>query len=81
MCVRKVKLYISDFCLSCEEAIQYFINKGFTIEKINVTYDQDRLEEMLQLGGIAPPLIVIERKVFHVFNRSKIDQWLEEINE
>ncbi|WCK56264.1 glutaredoxin family protein [Aneurinibacillus sp. Ricciae_BoGa-3] len=77
----EIKIYVSDHCFSCREAIQYFFEKELNVKQINVTYNQEGFKEMITLGGIATPLIVIENQVFHTFERAKIEKVLEEKNE
>jgi glutaredoxin len=73
----KVKIYLSDHCVSCKEAVHFFEAKGVYLEQINVTYDQKRFDEVLSLGGIATPLIVIGERIFHSFDRTTMEQFLE----
>ncbi|MBU8763726.1 hypothetical protein KM868_09490 [Micrococcus luteus] len=74
-----VKVYWRENCGECKIVMKYFEEKQIDIDKIDVTYDKERFEEMLRLGGIATPLIVIGHHVFHSFNRLKIDKALEDI--
>ncbi|WCK52959.1 glutaredoxin family protein [Aneurinibacillus sp. Ricciae_BoGa-3] len=76
-----IKVYVSDHCFSCKEAIQYFTEKEVNVKQINVTYNQEKFVEMLTLGGIATPLIVIDDQIFYTFERAKLDKVLEEKNE
>jgi glutaredoxin len=73
----KVKIFVSDHCVFCQEAVRYFHEKGVPLEEINVSHDQNRFDEMLRLGGIATPLIVIGEQIFHSFDRIKIEHLLE----
>lgn len=77
----KVTIYVSHHCISCEDAIRYFKSKGIDFKEINVTHDQESFNEMLRLGGIATPLIIVEGHIFHTFDPNKVEKVLEEKNE
>lgn len=55
----KVKIYSSDHCVSCRQVVAYFETKGVAFERIDVTHNREGFEEMVRLGGIATPLIVV----------------------
>ena len=76
----RVKVFLSYHCVSCREAVLFFEEMGINIEKIDVAHDRAGFEEMLKLGGIATPFIVIGDTVMHTFERSKIVQMLEVLN-
>jgi hypothetical protein len=59
--------------------MNYFEEKQTEIEKIDVTFDKEKFVEMLRLGGIATPLIVIGDHIIHSFDREKIDKAMEEL--
>lgn len=72
-----IKVYWRQHCHLCKEVFHYFDNKGIPYEKIDVTYDQNRFNEMLRHGGIATPLIVMDEQVISYFEAGKMDQILE----
>lgn len=76
----RIKLYLSELCISCREVILYLEEKGIDFEKIDVTHNRAGFEEMLKLGGIATPLIVIGDTVMYTFDRSRVAQMLEGLN-
>lgn len=73
----KIKVYWSEHCSGCKTVMEYFNDKQISVEKIDVTHDQEKFDEMLRQGGIATPLIVIGNRVIHSFDRKKMDQILE----
>jgi glutaredoxin len=77
----KITLYVSDHCDSCKQVLQYFRENDFAYEVINVTYDQLMFDRMLSEGGIATPFIVIEGRAFHVFDREKIEAFLNTLKD
>jgi glutaredoxin len=74
-----IKLYWRKNYDQCKIAMNYFEEKQTKIEKIDVTFDKEKFAEMLRLGGIATPLIVIGDHIFHSFDREKIDKAMEEL--
>jgi glutaredoxin len=74
-----IKLYWRKNCGQCKMVMDYFEEKQTEIEKIDVTFDKEKFEEMLRLGGIATPLIVIGDHVIHSFDREKINKALGEL--
>lgn len=72
-----IKVYWSQHCSLCREVFHYFDYKKIPYEKIDVTYDQSRFDEMIRLGGIATPLIVIDGQVISYFQAEKVDRIVE----
>lgn len=75
-----IQLFVSDHCESCKDAISFFEEKGISVELLNVTYDRELFNLMFSLGGIATPFIRIGSKVFHVYDRQRIEQHLDSLN-
>lgn len=73
-----ITVYTSQHCNSCVEVVRYFANKGIVFRQLDVGHNAENFKEMLRLGGIATPFIVIEDKVFHSFDRDRIEQVLQE---
>jgi glutaredoxin len=72
-----IKVYWRQHCDSCKEVFRYLDQKAINYEKIDVTHDQSRFEEMYRLGGIATPFIVVDEKVISYFDAEKLDHILE----
>lgn len=72
-----IKVYWREHCSVCIEVFHYLDDKKIPYEKIDVTYDQNRFDEMLRLGGIATPLIVIGEQVISYFEAEKMDKIFE----
>ncbi|MEK3884882.1 glutaredoxin domain-containing protein [Paenibacillus sp. PL2-23] len=77
--MKPIKLYWRSNCAQCQRMLDFFEEKGIPIEAIDVTYDKEQFAEMLRLGGIATPLLVMGQQVFHFFDRNKINRALEEL--
>lgn len=72
-----IKVYWRQDCHACIDVFNYLDDKQLDYEKIDVTYDQNRFDEMLRLGGIATPLIMIDGQVVSHFDREKLNQIIE----
>ncbi|MDE3840411.1 hypothetical protein C0966_13815 [Bacillus methanolicus] len=75
----KITLYVSDHCESCEQVLRFFKEKDLIYEVFNVTFDQRKFDQMLERGGIATPFIVMGSQTFHVFDRDKIEAFLNTV--
>lgn len=73
----EIRVFISKHCFSSEDVIQYFQEKNLDVNIIDVTNDQNRIDEMVKLGGIATPFIIIDNEVIPSFDKSKVDRILE----
>jgi uncharacterized membrane protein YdjX (TVP38/TMEM64 family)/glutaredoxin len=72
-----ITIYTSDHCPSCKEAIRFFQEKGIPYRQLDVGYSRENFDEMLRLGGIATPFIVVDGKTFHSFDRGKLEGVLQ----
>jgi glutaredoxin len=72
-----IKVYWRQHCSSCKEVFRHLDQKAIPYEKIDVTHDQSRFDEMLRLGGFATPFMIIDGKVISYFDPGKIDRLLE----
>jgi glutaredoxin len=73
----EIKVYTKSNCLSSKEVIRFFKVHHILYTEVNVTNDQERFNEMLKLGGIATPFIIIGDQIFHSFTRSEIKRTLK----
>ncbi|MCD1258975.1 glutaredoxin family protein [Paenibacillus athensensis] len=76
--MKQVTVYISDGCVACEETIAYLQSRGVAPAIRNIAAGSDVWKELLALGGIATPLLVIGGTVLHTLNKRVVDQLLEE---
>ncbi len=72
-----IKVYWRQHCSLCKEVFRYLEQKEILYEKIDVTHDQSRFDEMLRLGGFATPFMIIDGKIISYFEPEKIDRLLE----
>ncbi|MFC5452391.1 glutaredoxin family protein [Paenibacillus aestuarii] len=76
----EVIVYSSGHCASCKEAISFFEEQGIAYKQFDVEVNKEHFQEMLRLGGIATPFILIEDSAFHYFDRDKIKEVLMRTN-
>ncbi|MED4601511.1 glutaredoxin family protein [Paenibacillus validus] len=72
----KITIYTSDHCSACRKAIQFFQETGMPYHQLDVGYNKGNFDEMLRLGGIATPLIIVGTQTFHTFDPQKIKEAL-----
>ncbi|MFJ9498579.1 glutaredoxin family protein [Brevibacillus centrosporus] len=72
-----ITIYTSDHCSACREAIQFFQEYGIPYRQLDVGYDKWNFDEMLRLGGIATPLIIVGSQTFHTFDPKKMEEALQ----
>jgi glutaredoxin-like YruB-family protein len=74
----KVTIYSTKACYYCEEAKNFFKEKGISYETIDVGVDLVERKKMVELSGqMGVPVIVIDSKVFSGFNKEKIENEIE----
>jgi hypothetical protein len=74
--IPEIIIYTSQYCQFCREAILFFKIRACLIW-IWMYYGNRRLqEEMLARGGIATPLIVVGKRIFHAFEKMQIEEEL-----
>ncbi|MEX0689822.1 MAG: glutaredoxin family protein [Candidatus Paceibacterota bacterium] len=75
----KVKIYTTPSCKYCKMAKEYFDKLGIDSEEIDVTVNQEALEEMVEKSHqMGVPVIEIGDEIFVGFNRSEIDKVLNQ---
>jgi glutaredoxin len=72
----EITIYMCEHCVSCMEALRYFDNQGIYYRKLNVETNKLYFNEMLRLGGIATPFILIDNIAFHYFDYDRISEVL-----
>jgi glutaredoxin len=75
-----ITIYTSDHCCSCKEAIRFFQESGINFRQLDVGCNKENFDEMLRLGGIATPFIVVDKRKFHSFDREKMEKVLKDGN-
>lgn len=79
MCLERyqmeIKIYSTPTCPYCVQAKQYFKNNKIEFEDIDVSIDQKKAQEMVELSGqMGVPVIVIDKKVVVGFDQNQIEK-------
>jgi len=74
--MRKIKIYSSNTCSNCTAAKEYIKEKGYEYEEKNVSTDAAAKKELISLGYMGVPIIMIDDDVVVGFNRSKLEELL-----
>jgi glutaredoxin-like YruB-family protein len=73
----KIKIYTTPTCPFCQLAKQYFKEKGFEFEEVDVSRDEAAAMEMIQKSGqMGVPVIEIDGKIVIGFDKERIDELL-----
>jgi len=73
----KIKIYTTPTCPFCQLAKQYFKEKGFEFEEVDVSRDEAAAMEMIQKSGqMGVPMIEIDGKIVIGFDKERIDELL-----
>ncbi len=75
---KKVKLYTTPTCHYCNQAKEYFAEKGIAFEAYDVTSDAEALKEMKSITGGARsvPVIAVNDAVIIGFDRDAVEKAL-----
>lgn len=72
----EITIYTSPHCSFCREAVAFFENKHLSFKQLDVSGNRRNQEEMLALGGLATPFIIVGKQVFHSFDKEKLEEVL-----
>jgi len=70
----KVVVYSSNTCPHCTTAKDYLKEKGVEFEEKNVTTDMEARKELMSMGYMGVPIIMVDGEVVEGFNRAKLDE-------
>ncbi|MDF2677627.1 MAG: glutaredoxin [Bacillota bacterium] len=74
--MKKIKIYTSNTCSHCTAAKEYFKEKGFSYEEKNVSTDPQSKKELMAMGYMGVPIIMVDEDVIEGFNKNKLDEIL-----
>ncbi len=74
--MRNIKIYSSNTCSNCTAAKEYLKEKGYEYEEKNVSTDSAAKKELISLGYMGVPVIMIDDEVVVGFNRNKLEELL-----
>lgn len=71
-----VKVYTSSTCPYCVSAKEYLKEKGVEYTEKNVQTDKDARKELMAMGHMGVPVLVIDGEEIVGFDKDKIDSLL-----
>lgn len=74
--MKKIKIYTSNTCSHCTAAKEYFKEKGLSYEEKNVSTDTQSKKELMAMGYMGVPIIMVDEDVIEGFNKNKLDEIL-----
>lgn len=73
-----IKIYSTPTCPYCISAKKYFEGKKIPFESVDVSIDNDKAQEMIDLSGqMGVPVIKINDKVIVGFDKEEIEKILK----
>ncbi len=73
---KDVIIYTSNTCAYCVAAKDYFQEKGISYTEKNIQEDPEARKELMKMGHMGVPVILIDGEEVVGFNKDKIDQLL-----
>lgn len=74
--MRSIKIYTSSTCHNCHAAKEYLEGKGYSYEEKNVSTDPASRKELMSMGYMGVPVIMVDSEVVVGFDKSKLDEML-----
>lgn len=74
--MKNVKIYTSTTCAYCHAAKEYLEEKGVSYEEKNISTDSDAKKELISMGYMGVPIIMVDDDVVEGFNKNKLDELL-----
>ncbi|HOK48890.1 MAG TPA: glutaredoxin family protein [Sedimentibacter sp.] len=74
--MKKILIYSANSCSNCTAAKEYIKEKGYDYEEKNVSLDPEAKKELIGMGYMGVPVIMIDDDVVVGFNKSKLDELL-----
>ncbi|MBP1926994.1 glutaredoxin-like YruB-family protein [Sedimentibacter acidaminivorans] len=72
----KIKIYTSNTCSHCSAAKEYLKEKELSYEERNVSTDPSAKKELIGMGYMGVPIIMVDDDVIEGFNKNKLDEIL-----
>jgi glutaredoxin len=73
---QKVVMYVAENCGYCEEAREYFADRGVAVRERDIGADQDAAQEFAALHGVGTPLILVGDERLDGFDEDALDDVL-----
>lgn len=72
----KIKIYTSNTCSHCSAAKEYLKEREYNYEERNVSTDPSAKKELMKMGYMGVPIIMVDDEVIEGFNKNKLDEIL-----
>jgi len=72
----KIKIYTSNTCSHCSAAKAYLKERELSYEERNVSTDPSAKKELIGMGYMGVPIIMVDDDVIEGFNKNKLDEIL-----
>lgn len=73
---KKVSVYTSNTCPYCNMAKDYLKEKNINFDEKNIQEDKAARDELMKMGHLGVPVIVIDEEEIVGFDQKKIDELL-----
>lgn len=73
----KVVIYSSDTCPHCVSAKEYLNEREVEFTERNIQSDKEARKELMDMGHMGVPVLLIDGEEIVGFDKSKIDQLLD----
>ncbi len=74
--MKNIKIYSSNTCSNCTLAKEYMKEKGLEYEEKNISTDPEAKKELISMGYMGVPIIMIDDETVVGFNKDKLDELL-----
>jgi glutaredoxin-like YruB-family protein len=74
--MHEVVIYTSSTCPHCVSAKQYLSQKGVDYVEKNVSTDPQARKELIQMGYMGVPVIIVDGEEIVGFDRNRLEQLL-----
>ncbi|KDR94528.1 Glutaredoxin-like protein, YruB-family [Peptoclostridium litorale DSM 5388] len=75
--MNKITIYTSETCGYCHMAKEYFDEKGIAYEEKSVSADSSARKELMKMGYMSVPVIIIGEETIVGFDKQKIESLLK----
>lgn len=72
----EVKVYTTNTCPHCVSAKEYLKEKGIDFEEKNVQTDAEARQELMAMGHMGVPVILVDGEEIVGFDKARLDELL-----
>lgn len=76
--MKNIEIYSSDTCINCIKAKEYFEEIGAEYIEYNISKDIEAKRELISMGYMSVPVILINGEHVLGFDKFRIDELLED---